>query len=383
MTLTLAHPTPITPVHIPNHDRFSRAPSSPLSSLSPSPPPAVTVTTPPSDPAVPPTEIIQPKAGPSRLAADGEKEKLPVKKRRKTSLSITPGPDHSRAASTVTRLPPPNGKGKARASLPLTARQLGIAANNAAVQAAREAKGQKDALLGRSSPFVVDDDAPLPKVPRKGMGDDQPTPAESDVRAEGLMILEAVARQREERKRLSAAADKNSPFGRPNSPPLTGEESDLPPLQIVLPTNGNGDHSTSYRTPANTGEGFPDVASQLVPGPSRRGRQDAMTDEEFEREFEALKQLYSDPKRHTMPVFVDDPRPPKFHQGQRPTVVLAGQHSRMPGRVRDKHERAYLEGYDGLPDEYEREIVGFIDNVRVSPDLAQRRTAAIDRKSLS
>jgi hypothetical protein len=100
-----------------------------------------------------------------------------------------------------------------------------------------------------------------------------------------------------------------------------------------------------------------------------------MTDEEFEREFEALKQLYSDPKRHTMPVFVDDPRPPKFHQGQRPTVVLAGQHSRMPGRVRDKHERAYLEGYDGLPDEYEREIVGFIDNVRVSPDLAQRGLA--------
>ena len=60
----------------------------------------------------------------------------------------------------------------------------------------------------------------------------------------------------------------------------------------------------------------------------------------------------------------DDPRPPKFHSGQKPTVVLAPPGTRVRGR--DRLEKAYQEGFEGLTTEIEQDCEGFLENVRVS-----------------
>ena len=61
----------------------------------------------------------------------------------------------------------------------------------------------------------------------------------------------------------------------------------------------------------------------------------------------------------------EDMKPPKFHSGQRPTVVLAPAAGKRPPR--DRLEKEYMDGYEGLPGKIETDCEGFVGNVQVSP----------------
>ena len=51
---------------------------------------------------------------------------------------------------------------------------------------------------------IVEDDMPLPKIPRAGMGDVFPMPPESDLRSEAMYIIESTKRLREQQEKDEA-----------------------------------------------------------------------------------------------------------------------------------------------------------------------------------
>ena len=63
----------------------------------------------------------------------------------------------------------------------------------------------------------------------------------------------------------------------------------------------------------------------------------------------------------------NDPVPPRFHPGQKPTVVLAPEGSRL--RPRDKFDKEHADGFDGLPPQVQTDCEGFVENVRVSRQI--------------
>jgi hypothetical protein len=99
-------------------------------------------------------------------------------------------------------------------------------------------------------------------------------------------------------------------------------------------------------------------------------------EEEFESRFASIQDSYasaaatSDAGRRTSLIRPDDPRPPKFYEGQEPTVLLAPNANDIASLNKrgksDRHEKAYIEGFEGISEEHEENIRRFVDNVRVS-----------------
>ncbi|RSH85243.1 hypothetical protein EHS25_005050 [Saitozyma podzolica] len=357
------------------------------------------------DPAVP--EATEPAVVPVRVRTE---DVAPPTKRRKTSPVSTPQPDASRANSVVPRSFPAPAPAKAKAprqsnSLAGTARTLAAAA------AVRER--EREAASARVTPtHVVEDDAPLPKVPRVGMGEGPfPVPSESDLRHEALYIIEAAKRHREQ----LALRERNRPTPATNG--QNGHQSRLPPSgtarhRLTPPLTGEqyrstqpyaADYDQPYHTPAYTARPRPASPADNVDGDpfmssgpsSLRGDQrnrgqpsrppvesrrysvpDEDGEEEFESRFASIQDSYasaaatSDAGRRTSLIRPDDPRPPKFYEGQEPTVLLAPNANDIASLNKrgknDRHEKAYIEGFEGISEEHEENIRRFVDNVRLN-----------------
>lgn len=347
------------------------------------------------------------------------RKQKPPKKRRKTSPFSSPEYDPSRPGSAVasSSIHPhatnaasakATHKKAARVSLPVGT--LGTARSLANAAAAREkeglaqsAKGLRDsAALGSAPPPSArptsavpsaglapaqadSNDVVLPPVPRVGMGEAFPVPPESDLRTEALFIIESGRKKREqrekeeleERKRREKEDRLAKRNGRPNG--STGESSRLTP-----PPSGENSQQREARNRPNGhvrsggDEDEEDVFAAAGPSSAARRASQLPTPAEpvdFDTRFAAIQRQYED--RSTIEeagIFTtleraDDPRPPKFHYGQRPTVVLAppaqGPGSIPVRRVKDKLEREYSEGYEGLQQEHEADLRRFADNVRV------------------
>ena len=371
-------PTPCRPIRsaLLSNPYHHRRASSPLSDP-PSPSSSLTAST--STAAVASTDPA------THLETRRHIDRLPPKKRRKTSPSSTPQPDASRANSAAPR--PAALKTKApRSSHPTTA--IGTS-RTLALAAAKE----KEAASSRATPVVhvVEDDTPLPKIPRVGMGAIYPIPAESDVRSEAMYIIESAKRSREEQEAREKESRSNGFHSHREAlhrtPPPT---RDRPP-PIRAPPNGNGHlHDPSnqlpYCTPYTSGP-YPsdpfDYPQPPIAGPSTsaRRRESVVTPEDFETQFARIQESYDSASTIYIPRTTglerpDDPKPPKFFPGQRPTVVLAPTAQANPagrrGRDRfDRWERAHLDGFEGISDEHQENIRRFVENVRVSRETLE------------
>lgn len=219
------------------------------------------------------------------------------------------------------------------------------------------------------------------------MGEAFPAPPESDLRSEALFLIESARKKREQREREEMAERKRREKedriakrnGRPNG--SAGEPSRLTP-----PPSGESSHQRATRNRLNghgrsLGDEDEDEDDVFVAaGPSSAARRPSQLPTpaepvDFDSQFTAIQRQYEDRSTieeaglFTTLERADDPRPPKFHPGQRPTVVLAppaqGPGSIPVRRVKDKLEREYSEGYEGLLQEHEADLRRFADNVRV------------------
>jgi hypothetical protein len=116
---------------------------------------------------------------------------------------------------------------------------------------------------------------------------------------------------------------------------------------------------------------------------------EAQEEEEFESRFASIQDAYesaaaaNDAGRYTSLARPDDPRPPKFFDGQRPTVILAPRASETNSSLlkrgkADRYERAHMDGYEGITEEHEENIRRFVDNVRVGAAFFQTLIGMVD-----
>jgi len=63
----------------------------------------------------------------------------------------------------------------------------------------------------------------------------------------------------------------------------------------------------------------------------------------------------------------NDTVPPRFHDGQKPTVALAPQGNRA--KIRDRLDKEHEDGFEGLPEQVESDCDGFVENVRVCAEV--------------
>ncbi len=243
---------------------------------------------------------------------------------------------------------------------------------------------------GTAPPAAVEfSDAVAPSVPRVGMGEAFPAPPESDLRSEALFLIEtarkSASRGRGRRRRSgngarkrigspSVTVDINGSAGEPSrlTPPPSGESSHQ--RAASSRPNGHGcsrgdededeDDSLSRQDPAAPpgvlrNFRLPLNRSTLILN-SRRSNVNTRTDRLLRRPVFSRR---SNGRRS--PAAQVPPR-------QRPTVVLAppaqGPGSIPVRRVKDKLEREYSEGYEGLLQEHEADLRRFADNVRVGPN---------------
>lgn len=323
---------------------------------------------------------------------------------------------------------------------------------------AREARTEARSRLSTPTTAVVlPDDNPLPRVPRVGMGEEFPRPAESDVRAEGMYLIQAAGRRREEDRAREEARARDEDRIRAQGHSRRSSQTVYPRTMqgfddvemLERPASVSGWHSTRPDDSMNgsgdprsaaprrfwkgqNGSSYPSnhrnstqhpVYPRRLSDPSSKGdlpvfyhsssgqpsrsRYSAVFDtppqsqppaysyhhrqndspsqpsnEDFDTQFTAIQDDYSRRASSSAPVplstpdippalaqetalgrGVEDAKPPKFHTGQRPTVVLAPS-SRRP---RDRLEREHSEGFDGLTQDVMADCDGFVDNVRVSP----------------
>jgi hypothetical protein len=310
---------------------------------------------------------------------ESTKGKPPAKRRKlsPTSGRDTPQPtDDSRAGSSAPSRSGPAAKSKVKQFFPSlpTARQEAAAAAKAQEEATKRERAQlretrRDVReannMGTPPSWVTDVDRPLKKMPRAGMGDkddfsDAPPIQESSARSEpvrarevrrekelkdeALLIIQQnkEANERKEKQRQREKANgQYQRNGHPPTPPPTGARSGM-----------DIDDDSDGVSP-----GTPEAATTiLVPTVQ-------IIEEDFDSQFSKMMSYYAHPPvRHIMPTSPHDPVPPHFDARHGPAVKLAPKHRHAP---RDKYDQDHVDGYVGLPAQFEREIKGFVDNVRV------------------
>lgn len=309
------------------------------------------------------------------------------------------------------------------------------------------------------------DDQPLPKVPRVGMGEVYPQPAESDIRAEANFIINAAKRKREEdrvshlREESPSGGDRPSPQGVADlTPPPSrggpgaaddkvglsaaasgsrqsmgvagarngGEILTLQTAPARRQSQGGSASQAAYAQPSSAVASSSRIPPQSMAPPARSFQNGSSSNgnshdhgrhphhppsnsqstlpprlgdnvDVFEDEFDAVEQGYLTGKHATAhsqataarvlsehiiaPQEValgrgpNDPVPPRFHPGQKPTVVLAPEGSRI--RPRDRFDKEHADGFDGLPPQVQTDCEGFVENVRVSWRLIYRPTSQL------
>ncbi|ORX41086.1 hypothetical protein BD324DRAFT_613126 [Kockovaella imperatae] len=275
---------------------------------------------------------------------------------------------------------------------------------------AREARNEARSRVSTPilSAVVLPDDAPLPRVPRAGMGEAHPPPPESDVRAEAMFLIEAAERKREENRARRGRDETHSPREAEHRHEWHGDQTpdDDQARRFWKGQNGNGsrangvsDHDCPSRYGSNGQPSRPMKSHEA----SQNGHNWA---DDFEAQFHAIQEDYarressyraaaaaaadeeSTPSASNQEAALgrglNDVRPPKFHDGQRPTVILTSQVKRS----RDRFERDHKDGYDGLTPEVVADCDGFVNNVRDNlrnivvyflPQPSARRDAFLER----
>ena len=254
------------------------------------------------------------------LAQDGQPREIPrpttpsePKRRHRKSVASTA------LASRQTTAKPATGHKRSRQSLPIPI--------TARIVSAAQREGP---TLPRISSPTADEEFGLPRVPRMGMGEGHSSPPESDVRAEGQLIIDEARRFRERKRQRGMNGDDE--FG--------GER----PLRALY---GSG----SYPTPITAAHDHPSLAYTTA-GPSSYSVQPPT----HRTPPNALVRPLADPS--------SDGEAPIPHEGERPTVILAPNGNGQ--QPRDDAERAHQDGLDGLAAELETDAAGFVGNVKVS-----------------
>ncbi len=362
--------------------------------LSPPTPPRPRTPTPPDAAPVTNSETVPPKRAAMKDDAD---QPAPKRRRRISPASATPQPAQTPEPSTTPR-PAPAKAARPRPSTSTTAPTRTTAA------VLRE-----EARQSRVPSPTTHDESAQPAAPRVGMGQVFPHPPDSDIRGEARYIIETATRHREQERSQNVrqlyhkeAVQAERPItSSPNSDP-TYHYPTHPLPGPVYPTplatgvfHSNALHYATAGPSSYTAQSVPGPSSytaQLLPGPSTSARRQSETalyplgpNESFESQYAALQSAYEQPvapipqPQAYLPVVSpmkpqEEPRPPKFHGGQRPVVVLS-QPASGRARPRDKLEKAHQEGFEGLTLELIADSAGFVENVRVSPRARVPRVA--------
>ena len=258
------------------------------------------------------------------------------------------------------------------------------------------------------------------------MGEAYPPPAESDVRAEGMFLIREAERRRHDEEarepdwrseeshtgatlsqsngmvlgtrpvisdchaeQVNGSGSAPRRYWKGNGDVTTAQTLNSTPSTSRYPQGSNAQSQPSY--PPNGNGPSASYASQPSGSSSQYHlAQVKASMEDFDAEYSAIQADYamrqyasaratgdtatamasatgvalaSTVQEDALGRGVDGVKPPKFHPGQRPTVVL----DHVPGKKRnDRLEKEYTEGFDGLTNEVVRDCDGFVNNVRVS-----------------
>ena len=364
--------------------RVIRAPRRSEQNSPRSPPPSPRPSCPPATETIAVTDAPTGKKGESSRVTD---QPVPKRRRKSSPSSATPQPG---------RTPEPAAAPRQPITKPA---KLRPSASAFAPTRTTTAILREEARQSRVTSPSNHDEPATPLAPRVGMGEVYPPPPESDIRTEAQYIIQAAARHRELeqlRKQREQPIHVERTNGGPRiTPPPSGGPAYPNPHQ---PANGG----SLFGTPASAENGYPTelyyatagpstYTAQSGPGPSTfsRRRSDTPsyrpTDKHFKVRDGAIQSSYGDraaadtqaPAPQTQfqnstqsdlvhsAIVHDEPKPPRFHEGQRPTIVLA-----PPGgnraKAKDKMDKAHQEGFEGLTAELEADALGFVENVRVS-----------------